>query len=195
MSLAGERFRRYAVDRDWHRLEPRGRAQSYWPAQSAPRADGPEHGLLSGPDVERPLLVPVRQPVRQQHGLPVPRSRGDVALVPAASPRRSGVHPADGAGGGCGFHLPRRQRRHPRRGRAQAERGSGLPKALRQRVPRSEGRRADHVRDGRPARSPSSSSRSRSRMLRSIAMRAASGRHSPSRRREARCSSSARRGA
>ena len=53
--------------------------------------------VLPEPDVELALLVAVRRPVRQQRRLPVPAAGGHVAVVPAASARRAGVHPADRA--------------------------------------------------------------------------------------------------
>ena len=142
-------------------------------AQPAAGADGAQHGVLPEPDVERPLLVALRRPVRSSAGFLFPAPEGTSLSVPAAPARRAGVHPADRAGRGGGLRLRRRQRRDPSRGGAAAQRRRRLPEPFAKVVPEVATRRADHLRHVRRARSPSSSSRSRSRTPRSTASRAA----------------------
>ena len=161
----------------------RSRSASTTTASSGPDRTGPRNQRRT-PMVINTAFYPTlmwNSRFRALSGDPFDNSAGFVfpdpgradALVPAAPAHGAGVHPADRARRGGRVRVPGRQRRHPRRGAAAAQRDRELSRAVRARVPRREGRRRRSRSTTSAARSPSSSSRRCTPTRRSTGTRAA----------------------
>ena len=83
LPLADQRLRRHAEHRHRRGQQRHRRSAPRRRAQPAPVADGRQHGVLAGADVERPFQRAVARSVRQLEGLPVSGARrGDARSRP-----------------------------------------------------------------------------------------------------------------